>query len=83
MGYNSGALQAPQVAYMPKKSEGRTGRPALYEKPHRTTIMQSSKAVDELLPDLKRWIRCSLSDIYEKALREFHRQELELRKRRA
>lgn len=61
---------------------GPMGRPTLYEKPHRTSIMQSALVRDELLPELQQWIGCSKTDVIEKAVREFHRTEKERRSRR-
>lgn len=63
------------------KRESRMGRPTLYDKPHRTTIMQSGLVKDTLLPELQQWIPgCSKNDLIEKAVREFHRTEQEKRR---
>lgn len=64
---------------MAKKKPTRLGRPSEYDKPHRTTIMQSDLVRNKLLPDLVRWIGASKNNIVEKAVREFHRQEKERR----
>lgn len=62
------------------KRERRLGRPTLYAKPHRTSIMLSGLVRDTLLPDLVQWIGCSKNDIIEAAVREFHRTEQDKRR---
>jgi hypothetical protein len=62
-----------------RKTTGAMGRPTLYKKPHRTTIMQSDEVKHVLLPQLVEWIGCSANDIREAALRAYYRREKELR----
>lgn len=67
------------MAQKPKPTNGAkrtSGRPSLYKKEHRTQISQSLLVRDELLPDLEDWIPgVSRSDLIERAVREFHRDQ--------
>jgi hypothetical protein len=66
-----------------KQDAKRTGRPSLYKKPYRTSIMQSDVVRDQMLPDLEAWIPgTSRNDIIEHAVRAFHRHMKALREQR-
>lgn len=64
-------------------ARSRMGRPSLYVKPHRTTIMLSTKARNELLPMLVSWLHCSKNDVIEAAIRSYYREQKTLRQKAA